>query len=108
MLTSPDNFRLVFAYSLFLFGLTFIGAGFWRLLSIGLNAQAKTLAAQTVRIGQKALSDDITRVTQATQQLLDSVNNLLRTSAGVGAFLIFIGLLMMVGSYVVVFVLQSS
>ena len=103
MLTSPDHFRLVFAYTLFLFGLTFIGAGFWRLLSVSLNAQAKTLAAQTVRIGQKALSDDITRVTQATQQLLESVNTLLRTAAGVGAFLIFIGLIMLAASYAIVF-----
>jgi hypothetical protein len=104
MLISPDNFHTLFAYTLFLFGLVFVGAGFWRLLAVGLNAQAKTLAAQTVRIGQKALSDDITRVTQATQQLLDSVNTLLRTSAGVGAFLIFIGLVLLTASYVIMFV----
>lgn len=104
MLTSPENFRNIFAYTLFLFGLTFIAAGFWRLLAIGLNAQAKALSAQTIRIGQKALSEDITRVTQAAQQLLESVNNLLRTSAGIGAFLIFVGLLMLTASYVIVFV----
>lgn len=106
MLISPDDFRPLFAYTLFLFGLVFVGAGFWRLLAITLNAQAKTLAVQSVRIGQKALGDDIARVTQATQQLLDSVNNLLRTSAGVGAFLIFIGLLLLTASYSVLFIIH--
>ena len=103
MLISPDYFRSVFAYSVFLFGLVFIGAGFWRLMAFGLNAQAKTLALQTTRLGQKAISDDITRIAQATQQLLESVNNLLRTSAGIGAFMILIGLLQLAASYGVMF-----
>ena len=103
LLISPDYFRSLFAYSIFLFGLVFIGAGFWRLMAFGLNAQAKTLALQTVRLSQKAISDDITRVAQATQQLLETVNNLVRTSAGVGAFLILIGLLLLTASYSVMF-----
>lgn len=106
MLVSPDYFRTVFAYSIFLFGLVFIGAGFWRLMAFGLNAQAKTLALQTTRLGQKAISDDVTRIAQATQQLLDSVNNLLRTSAGIGAFMILIGLLMLTSSYAVMFLIK--
>ncbi len=107
MPVSPEHFRSVFALSLFLLGLTFIIAGFWKLLAFGLVSQAKAIAAQSVRISQKALSDDITRVTQAASQLSDSVNNLLRTTAGVGAFLILIGLLLLTASYVVTFVLAS-
>jgi hypothetical protein len=104
MLISPEDFRPLFAYTLFLFGLVFVGAGFWRLLAITLNTQAKNLAVQSARIGQKAIGDDVARVTQATQQLLDSVNSLLRTTAGVGAFLIFVGLLLLTSSYCVLFV----
>jgi len=104
MITSPENFRFVFAFALFLFGLTFTGAGFWKLMGFGLLPHAKALAAQSVRIGQKALTDDITRITQAATQLSESVNNLLRTSAGVGAFLIFTGLLLLSASYSIMFV----
>ena len=104
MIVSPENFRFVFSFSLFLFGLSFISAGFWKLMGFGLIPHAKALAAQSVRIGQKALTDDITRITQAASQLTESVNNLLRTSAGVGAFLIFIGMLLLSCSYAIMFV----
>jgi hypothetical protein len=107
MFTSPENFRFVFAFSLFLFGLTFVGAGFWKLMGFGLLPHARALAAQSVRIGQKALTDDITRITQAASQLTESVNNLLRTSAGVGAFLILIGLILLSASYSIMFVFSQ-
>ena len=103
MPTSPDNFRFVFAFSLFIFGLTFVGAGFWKLMGFGLLPHAKALAAQAARIGQKALTDDITRITQSAAQLTDAVNNLLRTAAGVGAFLILVGLLLLAASYLIMF-----
>ena len=104
MFVSPENFRFIFALTLFVFGLAFVSAGFWKLMGFGLVPHAKALAAQSVRIGQKALTDDITRVTQAASQLSESVNNLLRTSAGVGAFLIFIGLIFLSASYSIMFV----
>lgn len=105
MLTSPELFRSVFAYSLFLFGLLFIGAGFWKLMAFSINSHAVNLALQSARIGQKAISDDIARITQAISQLNDSVNNLLKTSAGVGAFLIFMGCVLLTASFAVMFIL---
>lgn len=105
MFISEEHFRFTFALSLFLLGLTFIAAGFWKLLAFGLTAQAKTIATQSAKISAKALSDDIARVTQSASQLADSVNNLLRTSAGVGAFLILVGLLLFTASYLITFIL---
>lgn len=107
MLISPDAFRSVFAFALFLFGLLFVCAGFWRLMAFGIAGHARTLAAQSARLGQKAISDDISRVTQAAVQLSDSVNNLLRTSAGVGAFLIFVGFVFLAASYAILFLIKS-
>jgi hypothetical protein len=105
MFVSQEHFRFTFTLCLFLLGLTFMAAGFWKLLAFGLTTQAKAIATQSVRISSKALSDDITRVTQSASQLADSVNNLLRTSAGVGAFLILVGLLLFTASYVITFIL---
>ncbi|MBM4422761.1 MAG: hypothetical protein FJ030_05145 [Chloroflexi bacterium] len=107
MLFNAETFRFVLAYSLLAFGLGFVSAGFVRLMGFGLLPHARALAAHSARIGQKALSDDITRIAQAASQLSESVNNLLRTSAGVGAFLIFIGILFLSASYSVMFVLPA-
>jgi len=105
MVTTPELFRSIFAWSLFLFGWLFVGAGFLKLVSYSINSHAANLALQSARVGQKAISDDIARITQAISQLNDSVNNLLKTSAGVGAFLIFTGCVMLVASFAVMFVL---
>ena len=106
MFFSPENFRFIFAFSLFLFGLLFVSAGFTKLMGFGITPYAKALAAQSARIGQKAISDDVARIAQAATQLSESVNNLLRTSAGIGAFLIFVGLLLLSASYSIMFVLN--
>jgi hypothetical protein len=105
MLLSPELFRSIFSYSLFLFGLVFVGAGFWKLMAFSMTNHAVNLALQSARAGQKAISDDIARITQAISQLNDSVNTLLKTSAGVGAFLIFTGLTLLAASFAVMFVL---
>ena len=106
MLISPDLFRSIFAFALFIFGLLFVSAGFWKLMAFGLDSHAKTLAAQSARLGQKALTDDIARVAQSAIQLNDSINNLLRTSAGVGAFLIFVGFVFLAASFAIMFILK--
>ncbi|MBI3241434.1 MAG: hypothetical protein HYZ49_03980 [Chloroflexi bacterium] len=103
---SPEIFRSIFAYALFLFGLLFISAGFWKLMAYGLSNHARTLAAQSARIGQKGLADDIARLMQAAVQLNESVSRLLMTSAGVGFLLTLIGCGLLTASYFVAFVLQ--
>ncbi len=103
MLFSADEFRSIFALTLFLIGLLFVLAGFWKLMAFGLTNHAQTLAAQSARLGQKSISEDVSRVTQAAVQLSDSVNNLVRTSAGVGVFLIVVGFALLAATYVVMF-----
>ena len=82
MFFSPENFRFIFAFSLFLFGLLFVSAGFTKLMGFGIVPYAKALAAQSARIGQKALSDDVARIAQAATQLSESVNNPIRLFLG--------------------------
>lgn len=105
MFITPEAFRSLFALALFLFGLLFISAGFWKLVAFGLTGHAKTLATQSARIGQqKALGEDLTRLVEAAIQLNQSVQTLITTSAGVGFLLIVIGGVMLAASYAVIFV----
>lgn len=104
MLFTPETFRSVLAMTLLALGVLFIGAGFFKLVGFGFNNHARTLAAQSAKLGQKSITNDITHIVQAAVQLNESVNNLLRTSMGVGAFLIIFGAGFITASYAVMFV----
>ena len=53
--------------------------------------EAEALAAHTAHIGAKALTDNISAVTQSATALIDAVNNLIRTSSGNAIVLIVVG-----------------
>jgi hypothetical protein len=55
--------------------------------------EAKILAAQTARIGQKALTDNIATIAQSATALVEAVNNLIRTSSGNAIVLLVVGAL---------------
>lgn len=105
MLLTPDTYREIFSIMLAAIGFLFIMAGFFKLMGFGYQNHARALAAQSAKLGQKSISSDITTVVQATVQLNESVNTLLRTSAGVGAFLIIVGAVFFTASYSVMFIL---
>ena len=57
------------------------------------------LAANTARLAQKGLSEEITGLVNSASALVGSLNDLVRTSNGTGVFLITIGLMMIGASY---------
>jgi ABC-type bacteriocin/lantibiotic exporter with double-glycine peptidase domain len=105
MSAAAENFRFAFAFALFIFGLMFLLAGFWKLLAVSISAQAKAIAVHSARLSQKALAEDITRIAQNANQLIESINNLLRTSAGIGAFLVVCGSLFLFAAYASMFLI---
>lgn len=105
-LLTPEIYRQLLSIALAGTGFLFIGAGFLRLMGFGYQNHARTLAAQSAKLGQKSISSDITSVVQAAVQLNESINGLLRTSAGVGAFLIFVGASSLTASYFVMLGVQ--
>ena len=77
--------------------LTFI-TGILILLFRPSNQDVKTLIAQTATLAQKGIAEDIAGLVGHTSSLLESLNQLVRTTSGVGVLLIVLGLLIMVGS----------
>lgn len=58
----------------------------------------RTLATQTTRLAQKGLADEVAGLVGNASALLDAMNQLIRTTAGVGVFLTIFGLLMMLAA----------
>ena len=90
---------IMMGLAFFPLGLTSIIGG---LLILGVGPyrhEAKLLAQQSARIGQKGLTDDITLVTQSATALVDAVNSLIKTSSGNAVVLIVVGALCEAAAY---------
>jgi hypothetical protein len=80
---------------LFLLGMVAFIAG---LLILSLRASSpdiKTLAVQTARLAQKGLAEEVAGLVGNASNLLDSMNQLVRTTRGVGIFLTLLGMCLM-------------
>jgi hypothetical protein len=95
---TPLNLLLFTAVSLFLLGIGTFIAGIVVLLYRVTGRQMRTLATQTTSMAQKGMTEEIAGLVGNASSLLDSVNQLLRTTAGVGVFLCILGLLMIGGA----------
>jgi hypothetical protein len=95
-LSSPNPLTLLFssAVLLLLLGIGTFIAGIVVLVYRVAGRHLRTLATQTTRLAQKGITEEVAGLVGNAASLLDSVNQLLRTTAGVGVFLSFLGLLM--------------
>jgi len=108
MISIPaDQFMLLMAITLFILGLISIIIGITILVTRTASKEVRTLATQTTRLAQKGLSDDIVGLVGNTSALLEALNALVRTTAGIGVFITIVGLLMMVASGWFVYQLYS-
>ena len=96
---TPANLRLVMGLAFFPLGLAAIIAGLVILVAGPYRQEAKILAEQSAKIGQKGLTGDISLVTQSATALVDAVNNLIRTSSGNAIVMIVVGVLCELAAY---------
>lgn len=98
-LVTTTDLRLLMGLAFFAVGLLALGAGMWMLIAGPYRKEAKVLAAQSARISQKALTDNITAVAQSATELVNAVNALIRTSSGNAIVLIVVGALLQAAAY---------
>jgi hypothetical protein len=92
------NLLMVMALALFVLGLGTTITGIIILATRALGNDIRTLAIQSTRLAQKGLAEEVVGLVGNASAILDSVNQLVRTTAGVGVFLTIIGLVLMVAS----------
>jgi hypothetical protein len=108
MISIPaDQLMLLMAITLFILGLLGVVIGIIILVTRTASQEVRTIATQTTRLAQKGLSDDIVGLVGNTSALLDALNALVRTTAGIGVFITIVGLLMMVASGWIAYQLYS-
>jgi hypothetical protein len=79
----------------FLLGLAILVYGAW-------GKDLRTLADQTTRLAQKGLTDEISGLVGNASALLTTLNEMTRTSTGIGFYMTIIGALLMLLSCIVI------
>jgi hypothetical protein len=80
-------------------GLLCLLAGIIILIGRSFSGEMRTLAATSTELSKRAISHDMTALANTTSDLLSTINDLMKTAAGTGAFLILVGVVMMAAAY---------
>lgn len=90
-LFTPFNLLILMILTLFTFGSLSILAGIIILINRAYSSELKTLAVQTSRLVQKGIAEDIASLVGQASTLLNAINDLIRSTAGLGFTLILVG-----------------
>jgi len=78
--------------------ITFI-TGFIVLLTRVLGKGISQIAKETQKVVQKGITEEIASIIGNASVLIDSLNQMVTTAAGIGVFLMTLGVLLMAGSF---------
>jgi hypothetical protein len=97
-----NDFILTMGIALLIAGLVFLGIGAFVLVKKLLGKDLQTIADQTTKLAQKGITEDITGLVGNARSLIDALNDLVKTQAGVGIFLLLLGVALLGSAYALV------
>jgi hypothetical protein len=92
---SPFDLIFFMVMALFTLGAVSFVTGLMILAVRASGKDVKALVAQTSQLAQKGLAEDIAGLVGNASGLLDAMNQLVKTTAGVGVFLTILGVVLM-------------
>lgn len=87
---------------IFFLGVLSFAMGVFVLVAKAGGKDIETLRAHTASLAQKGIADEISGLVGNATALIDAMDQLVRTARGIGFLLVFVGMLMMAGSYYLV------
>lgn len=96
------DFIITMAACLVLMGVISVGAGVFVLVTKIVGADLQIIAKQIVALAQKGISEDVTGLVGNASALIDALNQLVRTTSGIGVFLVIMGFLLFATAYFLV------
>jgi hypothetical protein len=95
-----DQTFVILSLVLLVLGAISFFSGLIVLLTRVLGGGINKIAAETKKIVQKGIAEEMAGLVGNASVLIESVNQLVKTAAGIGVFLMVIGLIMMTGAIV--------
>jgi hypothetical protein len=94
-----QDFMLTMATIIFLMGLITLGVGIIIVSSQAIGKNVKIIANQTVKLAQKGISEDVAGLVGNASNLLNALNQLVRSTTGIGIFLVITSLILFAATY---------
>jgi uncharacterized protein YoxC len=91
---TPHDLLFLIIFTLFGLGVISTILGIIVLTTRAVGSDVRTLTAQTSRLAEKGLAEDVAGLVGNASSLLDGINQLVKNTAGVGVFLTLLGLLL--------------
>ncbi len=89
----------IIVIALAIFGIIALAAGIFVLFRKVMGDELRVIANQTTRLAQKGISEEISGLVGNASALLEALNQLVKTTTGVGVFLTIIGFILLVAAY---------
>lgn len=97
-----NDFLLSMAIALLVSGIVILGIGVYILVAKLMGKEMRTIADQTTKLAQKGITDDVTGLVGNARTLIEALNDMVKTSAGIGVLLIILGFILLAAAYALV------
>ena len=97
-----NDFLLTLATALVICGIIILGVGVFTLIGKLMGKELRTIAEQTTKLAQKGITDDVTGLVGNARSLIDALNSMVKTTAGIGIFLVMLGLILIGAAYALI------
>jgi uncharacterized protein YoxC len=94
-----NDFLLSMAIVLVVSGILILGIGVFTLIKKLMGKELQTIADQTTKLAQKGITDDVAGLVGNARTLIEALNQMVKTTAGVGIFLVIIGFILLAAAY---------
>ena len=102
MFSDPNEFIKIMATVLFVVGLITLGLGIFILAKQAIGKVIQTIAEQTTKLAQKGISEDISGLVGNASSLIAALDQLVRSTAGIGVILILVSFALLGSSYALI------
>jgi PleD family two-component response regulator len=97
-----NDFLLTMATALLISGIIILGIGVYTLIGKMMGKDLRTIAQQTTKLAQKGLTDEVTGLVGNARTLIEALNDMVKTTAGIGILLMMLGFVLMGAAYALV------
>lgn len=97
-----SDFLLTMASVLLFCGVVVMAIGVITLIGKFNGKELRTIAEQTTKLAQKGITEEISGLVGNARSLIEALDQMVKTTAGIGVFLVILGALLLVAAYVLV------
>ncbi|MDP3449078.1 MAG: hypothetical protein Q8R87_00745 [Anaerolineaceae bacterium] len=94
-----NDFLLSMATALLICGIVMLGIGVYTLIGKLMGKELRTIADQTAKLAQKGITEEISGLVGNARTLIEALNSMVKTTAGIGILLLMLGIVLLAAAY---------